>query len=281
MSNTCVTRMQCLALLVVLHWLSPADAAINGFGNFSNFMINRADSSALPDVVPGTIHITTMAFDQSRSIFFRTPQDISHFTASYSFKSVEGSVGGLTAISYGAAFVIQNSLDGPGEVAPGVGSTFGYGGGCESACGGGRKYFEHSIAVTLEDRTLSLDSSSTGVYTNGVVEGGSYDTSLVDSFSGNWIHVQLTYDGSLVHQVLTDTATLASHENYFPVNIPAIVGGQTAYVGFTAGNGFAPGDQYLPDFQFGGVPEPSAGMLAAIAGVSLMLRRRKQAENRI
>jgi hypothetical protein len=36
---------------------------------------------------------------------------------------------------------------------------------------------------------------------------------------------------------LTDTVTLASVTEVFAVNIPSIVGGNTAYVGFTGGTG--------------------------------------------
>jgi hypothetical protein len=259
-------RVTTFATTTVILFVIPAiaSATIAGFGDFSGFTINRADSSSLPSLTPGTIQITTAAFTESRSVFFNTLQDISKFTASYSFRSVEQShLGPL-----GATFVLQNSLDGPSEVAPPLVPFVGYGGGSEGPGGGGiRSFFAKSVGVTLENSTVSQDSSSTGLYTNGVIQGGSYDVSPLDMFAGDWINVQLTYNGSVLHQVLTDATTLASHENFFPINIPAVVGGSTAYVGFAAGTGFYPGDQYLSDFHFvSGVPEPSTVVLLVLGG---------------
>jgi hypothetical protein len=47
----------------------------------------------------------------------------------------------------------------------------------------------------------------------------------------------LVYNGTNLTMTLTDTVTSASVVEVFPVNIPAIVGGSTAYVGFTGGTG--------------------------------------------
>jgi hypothetical protein len=271
-------RFATFVTTTILLFVIPAIAngTIAGFGDFSGFTINRADSTSLPSLTPGTIQISTAAFTESRSIFFNTPQDISNFTASYSFRSVKQSQLG----PLGIAFVLQNSLDGPSEVAPPLIPFIGYGGGSEGPGGGGiRSFFAKSLGVTLENGTVSQGSSSTGIYTNGVIQGGSYDVSPLNMFSGDWINVQLTYNGSVLHQVLTDATTLASHENLFQINIPAVVGGSTAYVGFTAGTGFNPGDQYISDFHFvSGVPEPSSLMmlLSAAGGIASWRWRRQR-----
>jgi hypothetical protein len=233
---------------------SMADADITGFGNFSNFMINRSDSGSAPTITPGTpgsIRITSMGDSQSRSIYSKTPQDITQFTASFTYRSIEGPLGGPIGVSYGATFVMQNGPQGINAVfQPSYNPSIGYGGGCATGCGGGIRPFDKSVAVSIENRSLSLTSSSSSLYTNGNVGGGSSDTSPIDLFSGNPIRVVLTYDGSLLHEKLTDSITLASYETFFPINIPATVGGSTAYVGFTAGTGFSPGDQHISDFQF-------------------------------
>ncbi|HME37714.1 MAG TPA: hypothetical protein VKG63_02030, partial [Steroidobacteraceae bacterium] len=45
------------------------------------------------------------------------------------------------------------------------------------------------------------------------------------------------YDGTTLTLTLTDTVTNASFTTSAPLNIPATVGGNTAYVGFTGGCG--------------------------------------------
>ena len=55
--------------------------------------------------------------------------------------------------------------------------------------------------------------------------------------NGDIFHAHLTYDGTTLTLVLTDTKTSASFTKSQAINIPSIVGAQTAYVGFTGGTG--------------------------------------------
>ena len=47
----------------------------------------------------------------------------------------------------------------------------------------------------------------------------------------------LTYDGATLTLTITDLVTQATWSHPFTINIPGTVGGNTAYVGFTAGTG--------------------------------------------
>ena len=47
----------------------------------------------------------------------------------------------------------------------------------------------------------------------------------------------ITYDGEALTLTITDLVTQASWSHPFAIDIPSIVGGNTAYVGFTAGTG--------------------------------------------
>ncbi len=98
-----------------------------------------------------------------------------------------------------------------------------------------------SSAVSFEFGSVSPASSSTALYHHGGVGGGSALTNPVDLFAGNPIQVTLTYDGTLLHEQLVDSTTSATFETFYLLNLPPIVGGSTAYVGFTAysGNGAA------------------------------------------
>ena len=47
----------------------------------------------------------------------------------------------------------------------------------------------------------------------------------------------MTYDGTTLNVTITDTVTQATASQSYAVNIPSLVGGNTAYVGFTGGTG--------------------------------------------
>jgi hypothetical protein len=59
----------------------------------------------------------------------------------------------------------------------------------------------------------------------------------VNLHSGDIMQATLTYNGTTLTLVLTDTVTNASYSASTVINIPATVGANTAYVGFTAGTG--------------------------------------------
>ena len=51
------------------------------------------------------------------------------------------------------------------------------------------------------------------------------------------MHAHLTYDGTTLVVSITDTVSNATFSTSKALNIPATVGANTAYVGFTAGTG--------------------------------------------
>ena len=57
--------------------------------------------------------------------------------------------------------------------------------------------------------------------------------------SGHVLHAHLTYDGTTLTLTLTDTVTNATFTAAQAINIPATVGANTAFVGFTGGTGGA------------------------------------------
>jgi hypothetical protein len=55
--------------------------------------------------------------------------------------------------------------------------------------------------------------------------------------SGDTMSAHLVYDGTTLTLTITDQVTTASFTTSTVINIPATVGGNTAYVGFTGGTG--------------------------------------------
>jgi hypothetical protein len=59
----------------------------------------------------------------------------------------------------------------------------------------------------------------------------------VNLHSGDIMQVHMTYDGTTLTMTITDTVTNATFATSWPIDIPSTVGGNTAFVGFTAGTG--------------------------------------------
>ena len=97
-------RIGGMAAVAVALAATGARANINGFGDFSNFTINQSDGVSAPviSIPAGSIKLTVAANNvtESRSIFCNTPQNISQFTASFTYQR------GGTGFDIGGCFVI-------------------------------------------------------------------------------------------------------------------------------------------------------------------------------
>ena len=118
----------------------------------------------------------------------------------------------------------------------GYGGALGYGSSTSGTLG-----IPNSVAVKFDLYNNGGEgNNSTGLYTDGaspttpaVTLGGG-----VNLHSGDIFSVQISYDGMNLTMTITDTTNTAdTFTQSWPVNIPSVVGGDTAYVGFTAGTG--------------------------------------------
>jgi hypothetical protein len=84
-------------------------------------------------------------------------------------------------------------------------------------------------------------NDSTGLYVNGAAPTnvGSIDLSStgINLHSGHVFYVDISYHGTTLSETIVDTQTGAFVVETYTVNIPALVGGNAAYVGFTGGTG--------------------------------------------
>ena len=163
------------------------------------------------------------AFD-ARAVWYSTPVNVQNFTTDFNFQVTPTSA----SVADGFTFTLQNA--GAGVQAIGAG-------------GGGLGYqgIGSSVAVKFDLYSNAGEGAdSTGFYTNGVmptVPAVDMTASGVNLHSGDILHAHITYDGTTLTLTLTDTITNASFTTSMAINIPATVGGNTAYVGFTAGTG--------------------------------------------
>jgi hypothetical protein len=173
---------------------------------------------------------------EAGSAWYSVPANIQSFTTDFSFQITPGT----TPTADGMAFVIQgNSTSALGP----EGGGLGYGPDAPTNPST-TKYtpIAKSVAVKFDLFDNAGEGvNSTGVYTNGVsptTPAVDMTSSGVDLHSGNVFKVHMTYDGTTLTMTITDTTNAAkTFTTSKPINIPSIVGGNTAFVGFTGGTG--------------------------------------------
>ncbi len=184
-----------------------------GFNTHDDLLANNG--AGFPD---GSAALTDGGADEARSVFSTRKIDIRNFQTTFVFQArpVTGRADGLT-------FTIQGNS--PSAVGlPGTG--LGYQG------------MPNSVAVLFDFYNMGTHISRLG---HG--EGGnlfySPDLTNINFASNHLMRVDLSYNASdpdpAIRGAVLDTVTGASDPILYPVNIPMLVGGSQAYVGFTAG----------------------------------------------
>ncbi len=146
----------------------------------------------------------------------------------------------------GGPYAIANNQSGLGY----SGSTSGVGGQIAGLL--------NSVAVKFD-----LTNNTTGIYTNGADPSTSgVPITGVTLKSGNPLAVAVGYDGTTLKMTITDTKTKASFSKSWAVNIPTTVGGNTAYVGFTAATGYFFANQDVLSWTYSVSPGQTAAVPA-------------------
>jgi LysM repeat protein len=170
-------------------------------------------------VTGGLLQLTDGGTNEERSAWFTTKVPVQAFTTNFTFQLLNASADGIT-------FTIQgNNIWELGD--PGGG--LGYQG------------IANSVAVKFDLYSNAGEGNdSTGLYTGGAaptVPAVDLSSTRINLHSGDTMAVQMVYNGTTLTMTLTDTVTNAVLTEVFTVNIPSVVGGTTAYVGFTGSTG--------------------------------------------
>ena len=209
---------------------------VNGFSTATNYMTFNG-STGLADT---RLQLTSGATYQAGSAWFNTPQNIQSFTNDFTFQVANAGADGFT-------FTIQNT----GLTALGPsGGGLGYG----PDAPGGTPGIGKSVAIKFDFyNNAGEGGDSTGLYTNGA----SPTTPAVDLTNtgitvgnGDTFSVHMVYNGTTLTMTITDGVTNATYTTSWTVNIPQIVGGNTAYVGFTGGTGGQTASQKIETWTF-------------------------------
>ncbi len=199
------------------------------------------------------LELTDGGLDEARSVFYGSPVNVQTFTTDFNFQLTSPVADGFT-------FTIQNT----GPTALGS-----HGGGL------GYQGIGESVAIKFDLHNNSGEGpDSTGLYVNGAAPTTpsiNLTGSGIDLHSADLMDAHITYDGTTLNLTLTDLVTMATWTQPFTINIPATVGGSTAYMGFTAGTGNLSATQQILSWSYEPVLvpyEPKGFSSAAILAVN-------------
>jgi fibronectin type 3 domain-containing protein len=267
-STTYTFRIRAFNSLGISAYSNQASATTGSQAPALDFSGGFASSGSLLTLNGGTtvkgntLELTDKNGNEVRSAFSTNKVNVAQFVTQFTFQIRNGT----NPSGEGFTFVIQ----GVGNTALGSGvGGLGYAG------------LNNSIAVKfdLADNAGEGDDS-TGLYTNGAspTVAGSIDLGPtgIDLHSQNTFSAGMIYDGTTLKVTITDLSTGVSATQSYAVNIPAIVGGSTAYVGFTGSTAGATAYQDIQSWTYTPgapvIPAAPANLTAtAMAGTQVSL----------
>jgi hypothetical protein len=191
---------------------TAAAMALNGSATLSGTRLRLTDGGA----------------SEAGAAWYITPVNLQQFTTNFSFQISPGS----SPTADGFTFSIQGNN--AAALGP-SGGSLGYGNGPGGALS------QKSVAIKFDLYDNAGEGvNSTGLYTNGAVPtmpSVDLSGSGVDLHSGHVMNVQISYDGTNLSMTISDPTANATFTHSWPVNIPSVVGANTAFAGFTAGTG--------------------------------------------
>ena len=237
-----------------------------------------------------TIVLSSLVAHSACNAWVMIPANVQAFTTTFTFNFVCPSVASGTPCGDGMGFMI---ISNPTTVSPGYtydgfsGSQFSWSQGCTGVTGTSGCLPLNAILVKFDladDQTTSYGANLTGFYSGGEwanYPNPQYDMSAsgINMESGDLMSCTLAYNGSTLTETLTDTVTNATYTKaYSGLNIPSLVAGNTAFIGFGAGTGAgqvqsnlqswvytveSPGQAAIPTFS------PAAGTYSGSQSVTL------------
>ena len=220
--------------------IQPNGTEIN-FGNGFAVVTGLTLNGSATNTDDSRLQLTTGLTYQAGSVFYNTPTNIQSFTTDFAFQLSNAQADGFT-------FTIQN-------VAPtaigGDGGSLGYGPNPNTGTTGG---IANSVALKFDLYSNAGEGTdSTGVYTDGAmptVPAVDMTSSGVLLTSGDSMAAHVTYDGTNLILTLTDIVVNKVFTHTFPINIPATIGSNVAYIGFTGGTGGETSSQKILSWTF-------------------------------
>jgi len=198
------------------------------FANTAAYTLNG--NAAL---TPGDLNVTTPVGSLDSSAWFNTPVYVGDFIATFEYYNATGAGG-----ADGACFAIQNDPRGLAALGGG-GGTLGISG------------VEPSVEFEFN---IYSGNTVGGIGCCFAENGGNSPTFVpgnVSIIAGDPIYTTIKYVNNNVTVTLVDSNALTSFTTNYPnVNIPALVGATTAYIGFTGSDGGVSAQQDILNFSY-------------------------------
>ena len=209
---------------------SGGSETINDPSGFTSTSVNLVGGATLKGTA---IQLTDGGGNEARAAWYPTPVSVQNFITDFNFQLTNPTADGFT-------FTLQNN---------GVGVVGEAGGGL------GYQDLPKSVAVKFDlYDNAGEGSDSTGVYTGGaapMTPATDLSSTGINLHSGDPFHAHIVYNGTTLTLTITDTKTGSAVTENYTVNIPSAVGGNTAYVGFTAGTGGSSSTQQILNWTYG------------------------------
>jgi hypothetical protein len=234
-----------------------------------NWSSNQVGAYTTPTISNNVLRLTDGGGSEGRSVFFQVPQYVGAFQAKFTYQDVSGGADGV-------AFVLQNDPRG-------IAAMGGIGG---SLCYGIANPITPSAALEFNLYTGNNQLVGYTFLTNGVTgangaNGNYHAMGSISLTSGHPINVTAVYAYGQLALAFTDAVTSATFSTNLNVgDLTSVVGGPTAYVGFTGSDGGVTSTQIITNFSFVSIPTlhitVTGGNLAftwpaSIAGYSLQM----------
>ena len=252
----------------------------NGFAGSAG-QISLENSAALSG---SSIQLTQNTNGEANNAWYETPVNVQAFTTSFTFAETCPTDCGN---GFGFMIISVSNPSSPGyEYSGGSGDQFSWSSGCTGVTGTSGCTPINSVLVKFDlygDTAGKTGANLTGFYSGGEyaqAPNPEYDMSGsgINMESGHLMRCTLAYNGTTLTESLTDTVTGATYTNSYAANIPSLVGGNTAYVGFGGSTGAATAVQNLTSWTYtvespgqAAIPmfSPSAGTYSGSQNVTL------------
>jgi hypothetical protein len=230
--------------------LSAAQIDYSNFASLTGLVSNGYGTSAKTS--DDKLLLTNNVGSEARSVLYDAKVPVDVFTSNFSF-----TIGAGGSDADGFTFVIDN----------GSSTDLGHGGVDLAYTGGtfGAK------SVALEFNTFNFGSFGTtfAFASGGMLPAERMDASPIDLHSGDTFDVTVTYNGTDLAIAVKDKTTKQTYDASEAIDLATVLGGETAYVGFTAGTGTDHSTQEINSWEFTGTPiAPTITAAAASSPVS-------------
>jgi len=204
------------------------------------------NGSIIPSINSGLLTLTDGNGSEASSTFYDVGQYIGGFIASFTYQT-SGGADGIT-------FCMQDSPAGTNAVG-GAGGAFGYQGITPSVA------FEMNIFTGSAYGGIGIR-----VATNGTSSQGLVSTAPVNIASGDSIYVQLYYSQGVMQVLMADPTASTSFTTNYTVNVPAVVGNGSAYIGLTGADGGITSTQTVTNFLYSYTTPPILSIAPSAPG---------------